>query len=304
MSVDDDAPRSAGVGAMALQPAPGEASRGVRARVPQRLWRNLTPDRTVVVVLGLFVFVVHDVGYVLGQPFWNDEAWVAVTTRFPLSQLPATTSSTPIGWSVLVRVFTLGGDQTSRLLPLAFAGGAVAVAYWFARRLDWPNHTAAVTAGLLAALGVLLTPAMLVRNDLKQYTTDAFFALLTLALTSRLERVWSRRGLAALSLAVWGGMLFSHTVAFVGAAALGAVCLVQLARRAWRQLAEATVTAAITGALMLAVYASFDARAVNPGLTAYWHHYYLPVHNGVHVGIRFVTARFTAVHSYFGLGPA
>jgi hypothetical protein len=302
MSVDDDALRSAGGDATVLQPAPGGASRGMRAWVPERLWRHFTPERVVVVVLGLLVLVVHDVGYLLRQPFWNDEAWVAVTTRFPLSQLPATTSATPIGWSVLIRVFTPGGDQTSRLLPLAFAGGAVAVAYWFARRLDWPNRNAAVTAGVLAALGVLLAPAMLVRNDLKQYTTDAFFALLTFSLTSRLERAWSRRSLAGLSLAIWGGMLFSHTVAFVGAAALGALCLVQLARRAWRQLAEATVAAAVTGVLMLAVYTIFDARAVSPGLTAYWRRYYLPVHNGVH-GVRFVASRFNAVHIYFGLGP-
>ena len=48
---------------------------------------------------------------------------------------------------------------------------------------------------------------MLVRNDLKQYTADACTALLTLALTSRLEREWSRRTLIGLSVAVWAGML-------------------------------------------------------------------------------------------------
>ena len=71
---------------------------------------------------GLLVLVVHDVGYLLRQPFWTDEAWVAVTTRFPLSQLPATTSSTPIGWSALLRVVTVSRTQTGRLLPLGFAG--------------------------------------------------------------------------------------------------------------------------------------------------------------------------------------
>jgi hypothetical protein len=80
-----------------------------------------------VLVLGLLVLVVHDVGYLLRQPFWIDEAWVAVSTRFPLSQLPATTSATPIGWSVVLRIFSLGGNQTSRLLPLAFAAAAVPI---------------------------------------------------------------------------------------------------------------------------------------------------------------------------------
>jgi hypothetical protein len=267
--------------------------------------RRLTAEHLVVLLLGLLVLVVHDVGYMLSQSFWTDEAWVAITTRFPLSQLPATTSSTPIGWSALLRVVTVGGTEVSRLLPLAFAGAAVVIAYWFARRLGWRVREASVAAGLAAALGVLLVPGMLVRDDLKQYTADAFFALLALAVTSRLEREWSRRGLAGLSVAVWGGMLFSHTAAFVGIAAFGALCLVQLARRAWRRLAEAVIAGACTAVLMLGVYEAFDARAVLPRLTNSHQFipYYLPVTKGLHVGITFVTSHFDAMRAYFGLGP-
>jgi len=257
-----------------------------------------------VLVLGLLVLVVHDVGYVLGHPFWVDESWVAVTTRFPATQLPATTSATPIGWSVVLRGFTLGGGQTSRLLPLAFAGAAVAIAYWFARRLDWARPEASVIAGVLSGLGVLLVPAMLVRNDLKQYTADACMALLVLALLSRVERVWSRRGLFALSVAVWGGMLFSHTVVFVGVAAFAAICLVQLVARNWDRLIDAVVAATSTAVLMLLVYLTFDARAVGAGLTAYWNGFYLPVAQGAQASVSFVMSRFDALHVYFGLGPA
>ncbi len=261
-------------------------------------------ESLAVLLLGLLVLAVHDVGYLLRQPFWTDEAWVAVTARFPLSQLPATTSSTPIGWSALVRVVTVSGTQTARLLPLGFAGAAVMIAYWFARRIGWRWRAASVTAGLLAGIGVLLVPAMLVRNDLKQYTADACMALLTLALTSQLEREWSRWRLAALSVAVWGGMLLSDTVAFVGLAAFGAVCAVQLARRAWRRLAEAVVTGTGTAVLMLGVYEAFDARAVVPGLTAFWADYYLPVAHGLRASSTFVISRVSAVHAHFGLGPA
>jgi hypothetical protein len=258
----------------------------------------------VVLGLGLLVLLVHDVGYILRQPFWTDEAWVAVTTRFPLSQLPATTSSTPIGWSALMRVFTVSGHQTGRLLPLAFAGLAVMVAYWLARGIGWQTREAAIAAGLLGAASVLLVPAMLVRDDLKQYTADACAALLTLALTSRLERQWSRGALAGLAVAVAGGMLFSDPVAFVGVAAFGALCLVQLIRRAWRHLAEAVVAGAGTAVLMAAVYKGFDARAVVPGLTAYWSAFYVPVSKGLHADITFVTTHFDNVGAYFGLGPA
>ena len=112
-------------------------------------------------MLGLLVLVVHDVGYVLRQPYWTDEAWVAVTTRFPVAQLPALTASTPIGWSVLLRLVTFGPGQTGRILPLAFAGLAVVPGYLLARRLDWPDRPTAVAAGFLAAGAVLLVPGEL-----------------------------------------------------------------------------------------------------------------------------------------------
>jgi hypothetical protein len=300
----DDGIAAARNDAQVAAPGPRGAAGGWRSQVGVAARWRPKPEHAIVLGLGLLVLVVHDVGYLLGHPLWLDESWVAVTTRFPLSQLTATTSSTPIGWSAVLRVFTLGGDQTSRLLPLAFAGTAVAIAYWFARRLDWRRQEASVIAGLLGGLGVLLVPAMLTRNDLKQYTADACMALLALAVTSRLEREWSRRGLVGLSVAVWGGMLLSHTVAFVGVAAFGALCLVELACRAWGRLIEAVVAGAGTAVLMLGVYKSFDARSVVPGLTTYWNHYYLPVGKGVQASMQFVMSRFDELHAYFGLGPA
>jgi hypothetical protein len=261
-------------------------------------------EHAAVAVLTLLVLVVHDVGYMLREPFWLDEAWVAATARFPLSELPATTSSTPIGWSVLMRVFTPLGDQAPRLLSLLFAAAAVPVAYWLARRLDWPSRAPAVLAGALAAGGVLLVPGMLTRDDLKQYTADACGALLVLALTARLEAAWSRRGLIGLSSSVCAGMLFSHTVAAVGVAAFAALCTLEFARRAWRRLAEAAAAAVGTGAGCLAVYAVFDARSVTPGLTTFWRAYYVPLDEGLRASASFVTGQFHRQSEYFGLGPA
>jgi hypothetical protein len=257
-----------------------------------------------VLVLALLVLAVHDVGYIFSQPYWTDEDWVALTTKFPLSALPATTNSTPIGWSVLIRFFTVAGTQSARIVPLAFAGAAVVVAYWFARRLDWSRREVSVGAGLLAAIAMLMVPAMLIRDDLKQYTTDAFFAVAVLALTSRLERSWSRRMLAILSVVTGAGMLFSDAVAFMGAAAFAAVCVVQLARRGWRRLAESVVAGVITGILILAVYKGFDARAVTPSLT-YSPHFanYYPPRRHLHELVHFVISKLQAENSHFGLGP-
>jgi hypothetical protein len=290
--VPDSAIRNAG-------PQPAQ-----RARPRGRLGRRpLAAEYAVLTLLCLLVLALHDVRYLLSQPYWNDEAWVAVTTRFPLSKLPQLTSSTPIGWSLGVRLITIGRSQSGRLLPLAFAGLAVVPAYWLARGLDWRDRAAALVAAVLAAAAVLLVPAMLVRDDLKQYTADACLSLLILAATARLERRWSRGTLVLLSVTVWAGMLLTDAAAFTGAAALGAICLVQLARRDWRRLAAAAIAAVGTTALAAAVYELFDARAIGPGLTAYWQHYYVPVHQGLAKAAGFVVGQFGLIHRYFGLGP-
>jgi hypothetical protein len=249
------------------------------------------------------VAVVHDVPYMFSQAYWNDESWVAVTTRFPLSDLAQTTSSTPIGFSFLVRLLTIGRSQSARVLVLAFAGMAVIVAYWFARRLEWKSPQSSVLAAALAACGVLVVPAMLLQDDLKQYAADACMSLVILAVLSRLERQWSYGGLAALSVALWGGMFFSHTAAFVGAVAWLAVCLVQLARRRWRRLLAAALFAAASAGLAIGVYELFDVRAVVPGLTDFWHSFYLTPHDGWLAAYYFVTRTGTLIRIYFGLGP-
>lgn len=280
------------------------AERAVRGPAATVTRRRAAAEHLAVLALGLLVLLTHDTAYLLRVPFWTDEAWVAVTTRFPLSALPDTTSAIPIGFTAVLRLITVPGHQTGRLLPLAFAGAAVVIAYWLARRLPWSWAPASVGAGVLAGLAVLMVPAMLARDDLKQYTADACLSLLALALTTRLEADWSRRRLAALSVSIWGGMLFSDAVAFTGAAILGAVCLVQLVRRAWRRLAEAVIAAAVTGALMVAVFVAFDARADNPGTVAYWRGFYVPVRAGVHASLTFLTHQFEGTRAFFGLGPS
>lgn len=272
-----------------------------RRRAPRPLSRW---EYGLVLSLCLSVLALHDVSYLLRQPYWTDEAWVALTTRFPLARLPSAASSTPIGWAFLLRLVTFGQGQSGRLLPLGFAALAVVPAYLLARRLDWDDSGTAVAAGSLAAVAVLLVPAMLIRDDLKQYTADACLTLVILAATARLERQWSRRGLALLSVAAWGGMLLSDAAAFAGAAALGGICLVQLARKRWGRLAEAAVTSAATAALGAAVYEAFDARAFVPGLAAYWRSYYIPVHDGLGASASFAVGRFEYIHGRLGLGPA
>jgi hypothetical protein len=152
---------------------------------------------------------------------------------------------------------------------------------------------------------MLLVPAMLIRDDLKQYTADACFAMLALACVSRLERNWSRSALIVLSVVTWGGMLFSDVVAFVGAAAFAAVCVVHLARRAWRRLAEAVLAGVITAGLMAAIYKVFDSRAKISNLveSPHFQYYYVPLNEGLRPALSFIHENFSTVISQFGLGP-
>jgi hypothetical protein len=177
----------------------------------------------------------------------------------------------------------------------------VLAAYWLARQLPWVPL--GVLAGLLASLAVLAVPAMLVRDDLKQYTADACLSLLVLALAAHLEAGWPRWRLAALSAAVWGGLLFSVAVAFTGVAALAAVNLVQLGRRPWARLAEAVAAAAVTGILVGGIYEAFYAKANGPGIVAYWKAFYVPVHHGGHASLTFLGHQLEGIRPYFGLGP-
>src|SRR3954447_23417349 len=167
-----------------------------RRRLARRHGRAL--DAAVATALGLLVLVVHDVGYLLRQPYWLDESWVAFSTKAPWRDLPLVSASSPLGWTVLLRVVPLGGPERQRLVPLAFAGLAGAVAYLLLRSVGVRRLPAALAGGGT----VLLAPALLARADLKQYTADAAVFLLLLLLLCRLEAHWSHRRLLELAGAV------------------------------------------------------------------------------------------------------
>lgn len=114
-----------------------------------------------ITALASLVLVVHDVGYMLSAPYWLDEGWVAITANYPLHDLPATTSSTPVLWSLMLRPLP---QSDMRLLPLCFAGLAVVSAYLLVRGFAWNRRSAAVLGGALAGVAALVNPSALLRN--------------------------------------------------------------------------------------------------------------------------------------------
>ncbi|HUN32688.1 MAG TPA: hypothetical protein VMU95_11800 [Trebonia sp.] len=229
-------------------------------------------DVLLAIAAGVMVIFVHDMNYLLHEPYWLDEAWVADSIRAPLSEVPRLASSTPLGWTLLLRIVPGHGLQRQRLVPLAFAALSVALGYLLGRELRLTRFV----AGLLTAAAVLLSPAMLVRDDLKQYTAEACAALLIWLLVARLENTWSRWWLVVLAVVTSLGTLFAETAIFTGGAAFACLFVVALGRRQWRRLAELAVAGVGTLVLFGAVFVVVLKPRIDPQLSSYWAPLYSP----------------------------
>ncbi|BBH15758.1 hypothetical protein Back2_00450 [Nocardioides baekrokdamisoli] len=270
---------------------------------PRRLAGWIRPQRTLDVtavdialsaVLAALVLAVHDVAYMLRTPYWNDEAWVAISIKAPLHNVQGVIASTPIGWDLLLRLAPSSVPHSARMIPLAFSALVVLVAYWYARSLPWRSVTTARIAAVSAGVLALVSPAALVRNDLKQYTCDAFCVLLILALTARTERRPGWRSLSILAAAGVALFMFANPAALAlvaGLASLGAAALIQ---RDWQRLRQ-IFAVGVTSALLVAfVYFEFYANGNIPGLRHYWTNWFLPVSQGP----------VATWHWFWGLAPA
>jgi hypothetical protein len=249
------------------------------------------------VAIGLSVLVVHDVPDLLRHPFWIDEAWVADSVRAPVGLTRSLASSTPLGWTFLLRLVPFGGAQRLRLVPLAFAMLAAVAGYLFGRELRLTRFA----TGLLTGAAALLSPAMLVRDDLKQYTAEAFACLVVWVLVARLENQWRRRRLAAIAATASLGMLFAETVIVVGVAAMVCLALECLVTRRYRLLAD--VAGASAGMLVVsaAIYEILIRPQVTPTLTAFWNSYYTPT-GSASAALSFIHLRLDQLAPYMGFG--
>lgn len=249
-------------------------------------------DYVLAIVSGVMVVLVHDLAYLLNEPYWLDEAWVADSVRVPLGLVPRLSSSTPLGWTLLLRLVPAGGLERQRLVPLIFAGLAVSAAYLLGRELRLTRFT----AGLLTATAALLSPAMLVREDLKQYTAEAFCSILLWLLVARAENKWTRWRLAAIAVTAAIGPLFAETAIITGAAALCCLGLAAIIRRQWRRLVEVAVATAGTLAGYGVVFEVVVKPRMNSALSSYWSPLYAPA--TVTGAASFFWAKFQALGPY------
>jgi hypothetical protein len=259
------------------------------------------------VALGLAALAVaiRDPRYLLTRSFWLDEGWVVDSVRAPLHQLDLLTSSTPIGWTLLLRLVPpVGGPERYRLLPLAFAA-LTALAAWRLGRMLAPAERAswAWLYGLCCGAAGAASAAVLSHTWLKQYTAEAFVALALAVLLARVERAWSWRTLAAFAAAGVAGFLVSNTAPLVCAAGLGGLWLTTLAGRRWSRL---PALAATTAVLALADGLLYQALASDGGtlpLRRYWRLRYLSLDDGVGDAAHLIWQRLAAELGSLGWGP-
>jgi hypothetical protein len=106
-------------------------------------------DAAAAVGLVGLALVTQHVHTMIHSAYWLDEAWVAMSVRLPLSDLPTVTASTPVGWTLLLRLAPIAD---LRAVPLAFLILAALAGYALGRSLGWASRRYGVLAGAAPAM--------------------------------------------------------------------------------------------------------------------------------------------------------
>jgi hypothetical protein len=210
------------------------------------------------------------------QGFWNDEAWVALSTRVEgLAQFWLSLSVTPPLWAAGLRALALlpgPPDVALRMLPLGFGLATL----WAAHRTGtaFAGHA---SGGFLAAAALAQDPLSIAYSrELKPYTAEAFFCVLALWLGLRCAARRRGGGLAALCVVLVGGFLFANAQLLVAPAVLGALLVDAVARRERRWGMAVAAAAATVGALAILYFRLGVAPRLPPSLAQYWQGAQLP----------------------------
>ena len=225
---------------------------------PEGLSRPYLTGLAVALIFGVAIyFRLYELG---SRNLWTDEAWVALAAMQPTAKeaLAAGQSTPPFYLLTLWAMVQLWGhsEMVLRSLSWLFGVGTLWLIWRFSRGL------VEVPAALLALAAVAFSPIMVYYSkELKQYSGDAFFAVLVLWLTERLQARRGRQGWLALALAGVVGLGFSQPLIFTLPVA-GAVLWVTLPQ------AQRPRLACLGGVWLLAAagyYLLFIRRENRPG---------------------------------------
>jgi hypothetical protein len=205
--------------------------------------------------------------------FWNDEAWVAVSTRVEgPSQYLLAIATTPPLWTLQLLPLSWAPhpELSLRLVPFGWS----VVGLWLAWRLG--TRLAAHPLGGVLAVGLLAVDPASIQwaKQLKQYTAEAAMTLATLLaafdVATSGRRAWWLVALLTL------GMLVANTQLFVGLPVLAALGVAALARRDGPAVRQVVVAAIVVGVVQGAWYLLVIRPWFTPLVRAYFDGAYLP----------------------------
>jgi 4-amino-4-deoxy-L-arabinose transferase-like glycosyltransferase len=242
----------------------------------------------VTLILGVGVyFRLYDLG---GRDLWTDEAWVALAAMQPTwrAALAAGQSTPPFYLLTVWGAVQLWGhsEVVLRGLSFLFGVGTLLIIWRLSRTL------LAMPAALLTLVAVACSPVMVYYSkELKQYSGDAFFAILAVWLAERLYTGQGERGWLSLALAGILGLGFSHALIFT-LPVLGLVLWVTLPPK---QRSRLLLVSAVWVLTFISYYFLFIRREIDPELMAYWAQDF-PNFSGL---IPFFTWLGSALYRYF-----
>jgi hypothetical protein len=209
--------------------------------------------------------------------FWNDEAWVAVSSRVEgLGQFLLALGVTPIVWAALLRPLALlpgPPEVTLRLLPLGFG----LVTLWLAWRLGCRLAGHAL-GGLFALALVALDPTGIAwAQQLKPYTTEAALALAAVLAADRVVRSDRVIDLVALALVLTLGATLSNAQLLVAPPLLATLALRAVLRRDGSALRRILIAGGAVGLFDLTWFALAVHPWLTPPLRAFWQGHYAPL---------------------------
>lgn len=207
----------------------------------------------------------------------NDEAWVGLVARVEgFAQMWLAIAMTPVAWAASVKLagVTLGGSELA-LRTVPFALGCLTL--WAAHRAGrrFARHE---LGGLLALAVVAFEPlAIGYAKVLKQYTAEAFLALLAIDRAAAFAERRARRDLIGLSLVLAVGTGFANTQLFLAPPIFATLLLDAVRRRDRRAFGELAVATALVGAVDLLSYATVLGPRLPGAHDEYWRsQVYLP----------------------------
>jgi len=217
-------------------------------------------------LLGIWVVaVLFRVWDLSARNLWTDEAWVALAALAPTpGEALALGRSTPPFYILTIWGLAQGfGGSEAVLRSLSFAFGVgTLILFWFVARRLATRAAALLGLALVAASPVLVYFS----KELKQYSGDAFFAVLLVWLAERMRERPDSSVWLALALAGPLALGFSHGAVFVLPVVLGVLWL----ETARPQRLRVLCLAAFWGLAVAAFYFLFFRRQVDPILVDYW----------------------------------